>query len=71
MIISEEIFEFTKIRQVYKGKVWRGNFWNAAIRRSVHQFDWIFFKLRNYKVGKVKSFRTKVAIQKNAQSRSV
>ena len=24
--IFEEIFEFTKIRQVYKGKVGRGNF---------------------------------------------
>ena len=39
----EEIFEFTKIRQVYKGKVGRGNFQNAAIRRSVHQFDSNFF----------------------------
>ena len=33
----EEIFEFTRIRQVYKGKIWRGNFQTAAIRRSVHQ----------------------------------
>ena len=41
--IFEEIFEFTKIRQVYKGKVGRGNFQNVAIQRSVHQFDSIFF----------------------------
>ena len=40
----EEIFEFTKIRQVYKGKVERGNFLNAVIQRSLHQFDSIFLK---------------------------
>ena len=40
----EEIFEFTKIRQVYKGKVGRDNFLNATIWHSVHQFDSIFFK---------------------------
>ena len=39
----EEIFEFTRIRQVYKGKVGRGNFYNVAIWRSVHQFDSNFF----------------------------
>ena len=39
----EEIFEFTGICQVYKGNVWRGNFLNAAFRRSVHQFDSNFF----------------------------
>ena len=41
----EEISEFTKIHQVYKGKVGRGNFQNAAIRRSVHQFDSNFLKV--------------------------
>ena len=42
----EEIFEFTKNCQVYKEKVGRGNFQNAAIRRSMHQFESNFFFLK-------------------------
>ena len=67
----EEIFEFTQFRQVYKGKVGRGNFQKTAIRRSVHQFYSTFFKkLHNHKVGKVKKICTMVAIKKNAQLRT-
>ena len=52
-LIFEHIFEFTQIRQVYKGKVGRGNFQNAAIWRLVHQFDSIFFKVENLQSRKI------------------
>ena len=66
----EEILEFTRIRQVYKGKVGRGNFKTLQFgTRCINLTQKFFLKLRNYKVGKVKNIRTIVAIKKNAQSR--
>ena len=56
ILIFAEIFEIAKILQIYKGKVGRGDFKMAAILCCVHQFCSIFFKLRIYKVGKVKKF---------------
>ena len=34
----EDVFEFTQIRQIYKGKVGRGDFKMATILRWVHRF---------------------------------
>ena len=61
----EEIFDFMKIRHVYKR-----NFRQFLKRRHAALDASISLKLRNYKVGKVKKIRTiGCYLKKNAQFR--